>query len=121
MQTQPDLLGTLGNLTNITILAPSNDALSSFLNTSAVSNIADFGSGLIRALLSYHVLNGTFASTNISSTPAFVETLLSNQTYENVTGGQVVEAVKDGDTVSFYSGLRERANVTTAVSYSAPC
>lgn len=48
-------------------------------------------------------------------TPMFIETMLHNSTFENVTGGQVVEARKDGDTVGFYSTLKTEANVTRAV------
>lgn len=48
-------------------------------------------------------------------TPVFLPTMLNDSMYTNVTGGQVVEAVKQGDSVVFYSGLLSNATVTTAV------
>jgi uncharacterized surface protein with fasciclin (FAS1) repeats len=111
LSSQTDLVETLGQASNITILAPNNDALSSLLDSSLLEN-AD--AGLVPALLTYHVLNGTYFAENVTETPAFIPTLLTNSTYSNVTGGQVVEAVAEGDTVSFYSALKARANVTQA-------
>jgi uncharacterized surface protein with fasciclin (FAS1) repeats len=113
---QTDLVETLGQASNITILAPNNDALSSLLDSSLLEN-AD--AGLVPALLTYHVLNGTYFAENVTETPAFIPTLLTNSTYSNVTGGQVVEALAEGDTVSFYSALKARANVTQAVCNTA--
>ena len=109
--TQPDLVRALGSLTNITILAPNNDALGRFLNSSSSVPSAD----AVTALLSYHVLNGTYYASNITSTPAFVPTLLANETYANVTGGQVVEAMAMNNSVLFYSGLGENSTVVTPV------
>lgn len=72
--------------------------------------------GLVQAVLQYHVLNGTFYADNITATPAFVPTLLDNSTYENVTGGQVVECVNNDGNVSVYSAMMHRSYVTQAVS-----
>ena len=69
----------------------------------------------IEAILSYHVLAGTYPASDITSTPAFIPTLLNNTAYSNVTGGQVVEAVAQGTSVEFYSGLLANSTVTTAV------
>lgn len=111
---QPQLLDTLSNAQNITILAPSNNAFSAFLNSSAGSQLAD-DPGLVAALLSYHVLNGTYTSSMISNTSTFVPTLLTNESYANVTGGQVVEAIMIGNETVFYSGLLQNATVSQAV------
>lgn len=108
----PELLSTLGSAQNITILAPSNEAFAKFLDSDAGSLIND--TGVIQAVLQYHVLNGTYPGSAITETPAFVPTLLSNESYTNVTGGQVVEAVKQGENVVFYSGLLSNATVTKA-------
>ncbi|KFH46123.1 hypothetical protein ACRE_030530 [Hapsidospora chrysogenum ATCC 11550] len=107
-----EVLEALQGATDITILAPDNDAISELLKSSAVTESKD--SGLVPALLSYHVLNGTYMAADVKETPAFIPTLLGNAKYENVTGGQVVEAVTDGETVSFYSALKMAANVTEA-------
>jgi hypothetical protein len=72
--------------------------------------------GFAQNLLYYHVINGTYYASNFSSTPAFAPTLLTNATYSNVTGGQVVEAVVENGGVSIYSGARENSTVVTPVS-----
>ena len=66
----------------------------------------------------YHVLNGTYPASAVTETPLFLPTTLNDTQYTNVTGGQVVEAIKQGDDVVFYSGLLSNATVTQAVSSS---
>ncbi|KAM5361057.1 hypothetical protein ACJA88_014603 [Fusarium oxysporum] len=112
LRAQPSLLRDLGRVRNVTILAPSNDAIEEFLNDTAVARLVESDPSAIAAILQYHVLNGTYYARNLTDTPAFVPTLLNNATYANVTGGQRVEVVADNDTVSIYSGLRQQANVT---------
>lgn len=114
LRAQPSLLRDLGRLRNVTILAPSNDAIKDLLNDTAVARMVENDPSSVAAILQYHVLNGTYYASNISDTPAFVPTLLNNATYANVTGGQRVEAMAMGDTVSFYSGFRQQSNVTKA-------
>lgn len=111
LQGQTETLNQLGGASNITLLAPSNDALSDYLGN---MSLTDIDPSDIAALLSYHVLNGTYMADNITDTAAFVPTLLTNEQYANVTGGQVVEAMKADDVVSFYSGLRKQSNVSQA-------
>lgn len=109
----PPILNALSNASNITILAPTNDAFSSFL-TSAVNESIAADPGLVAAVLSYHVLNGAVPSTAFTETPVFPKTLLTNQTFTNVTGGQVVKAqARDGGVV-ITSGLLAESHVTTA-------
>lgn len=112
---QPDLVRTLGSATNVTLLAPSNDAFNRFLNTSSGSAAAN-DSGALVALLTYHVLTGTYYASNLTSLngPAFIPTLLSNTSYANVTGGQRVEATTQNSGLSFISGSGQLSNVTTA-------
>lgn len=64
--------------------------------------------------MTYHVLNGTIRSTDINDTPAFPKTLLTNSTYTNVTGGQVVKAETEDNSVVFTSGLLMQSRVVTA-------
>jgi uncharacterized surface protein with fasciclin (FAS1) repeats len=64
--------------------------------------------------LTYHVLNGTIRSTDIHDTPSFPKTLLTNSTYTNVTGGQVVKAETEDGGVVFTSGLLRQSRVATA-------
>lgn len=110
LRTRSRLNDVLSNASNITILAPNNAALRTLLrNNELVSD-----PGLVEALLSYHVLNGTYYASNFSDTPTFATSLLRNAKYANVTGGQALEGVTNNDTVSFYSGLRSESNVTEA-------
>ena len=100
---QPDLLQSLGGLSNITILAPTNAALGRF---EADNPGATQDAGLVDAILTYHVLNGTWYTSNLTSQPnaTFIPTLLTNTTFSNVTGGQRVFSVLDGVNITFGSG-----------------
>ena len=111
----PDLLTQLSMATDVTILAPSNEAFAAFLKSSAGAAFATNDTAAIKAVLMYHVLNGTHPAASIMSTPAFVPTMLTNTVYANVTGGQVVEAVTQGTNVEIYSGLLMNSTVTTPV------
>ena len=102
----PQFLTALSNLTNITLLAPSNTAFTSL----SPSEIAGNGAA-IQALFQYHVLHGNYSNfTGIHLAP----TQLTSSNYTNVTGGQVVEAVRQDGVTSILSGLL--SNVTTAGS-----
>ncbi|KAM0323952.1 hypothetical protein ACHAQA_008534 [Verticillium albo-atrum] len=113
-----DVVQSISEAENITVLAPSNDAIAAFLNNSIAAAAVAADPGLIVAVLQYHILNGTYYASNITEAdgPLFVPTLLSNETYANVTGGQRVEVVPpqgDGN-VTFYSGLKENSTVQQA-------
>ena len=114
----PDILSTLSTAKNITILAPSNEAFAKFLTSPAGSAVTTNDTATIQALLTYHVLNGTYPASMITDTPAFIHTLLNNKAYSNVTGGQVVEAVSMDDKVEIFSGLLANSTVTQAVCRS---
>jgi transforming growth factor-beta-induced protein len=114
---QPALVSALSAAKGITILAPSNDAFTKFLATTGGMAAAK-DSGMVAALLQYHVLNATLPSTSFTTTAQFVPTLLTNTTYANVTGGQVVAGMLSGKTVEIMSGLKEISKVTTAVCLS---
>jgi len=104
---------SLLSATNITVLAPSNAAFAAFLNSSAAAGIAT-NNASISALLSYHILNGTYYASEITSNATFVPTELNNTAYANVTGGQRVEAILEGSNVTIISGLLQNSTVTTA-------
>lgn len=103
---------------NITVLAPSDQAFAKFLNSSAGSAVKANDTAAIQAILSYHVLNGSYQASMFTSNATFVPTSLSNMAYTNVTGGQRVEAVMVGKNVSIFSGLLQNSTVTQAVSGS---
>jgi uncharacterized surface protein with fasciclin (FAS1) repeats len=114
LQSQPDLASALGSAQNITLLAPSNNALNALNSSGALTSASQ--EGYLQALLNYHVLIGEFSSENITETPAFPATLLNDTAFANVTGGQVVECrVSDGEVVVI-SGLKNNVSVTEAVS-----
>ncbi|KAH6655222.1 FAS1 domain-containing protein [Truncatella angustata] len=105
--------GQLSQLSNVTILAPNNDALSALLNNSdAAARLAD--NSALAALLNYHILNGTHYADAFGNTSAFLPTYLTNQSYTSVTGGQRVEARTSDGNVTFFSALKQNATVVTA-------
>jgi hypothetical protein len=77
--------------------------------------------GAVAALLTYHVLNGTYKSSAFTNTSQFLPTLLTNETYANVTGGQRVEARLNGSSVEIFSGLLQKSMVVTAVCPPLSC
>jgi len=105
----PQLVTQLSSLSNITLLAPNNAAFAKLLNSSAGAALANNDTSLIQGLLTYHVLEGTY--TNFTA-KQFIPTALQPPQYTNVTGGQVVEAVTDGNSTSFFSGLLANASST---------
>lgn len=109
----PELASFLLNATDITILAPTNDAFAKFQKTVGAGLKAN-DTALIEALLSYHVLQQAVPSSDFSDTPAFVPTLLTSP-YANVTGGQVVEGALNGSDVIITSGLKSTSKVVKAV------
>ncbi|KAG0647188.1 Fasciclin arabinogalactan [Hyphodiscus hymeniophilus] len=113
LSTQPGLVSALAGASNITILAPSNEAFGSFLNSSAGKSDAALPD-LVAALLTYHVLNGSYPASAFTNASMFIPTLLTNTSYANVTGGQRVEAMATNNTVVFTSGLLSTSMVTTA-------
>jgi uncharacterized surface protein with fasciclin (FAS1) repeats len=115
LEERPGFATAFDRMIGVTILAPSDDAIRSFLNDTTIARMLASDPGTFEAFFSYHVLNGTYFIKDVTETPMFIETMLHNSTFENVTGGQVVEARKDEDVVSFYSALKTGANVTQAV------
>lgn len=101
------LLATLGNATNITILAPSDAAFAKYNNGLAPERID--------ALLRYHVLNGSYLAdlaADPSANPSvFPHTLLQSS---NGTFDQVVEVGLVKGQAVLHSGIRSNATVTTA-------
>ncbi|GIZ45784.1 hypothetical protein CKM354_000893700 [Cercospora kikuchii] len=111
LQGFPDLVATLAGASNITIFAPSNSALE------AAAQVLESLQGtpdVIAALLTYHVVNASVLSANISETPTFAPTLLTNETYTSLPEGQVVGVRREGENVVVISGAGARSNVTTA-------
>lgn len=113
-----ELVQGLSSAQNITILAPSNEAFARVGNETLSALTAN--EGLLTAVLQYHVLNGSIPASAVTNTSAFVPTLLTNQLFTNVTGGQVVEAKTSGGNVTFFSGLLSNSSVVQAVCPPSP-
>lgn len=112
----PDLVRALASARNVTLLAPSNNAIETLLNSSTGKMLAS-DPGLTQAVLMYHVLKGTYPASAVTNSSTFIPTMLSNETYSNVTGGQVVNAVLANGNVTFISGLNMNTTVLQAVSF----
>src|SRR6201986_4525822 len=65
VKAQPSLASSLANAANNTVLAPNNDAISKLLNSSAGAAVSS-NPGAVAALLSYHVLQGTYFGSQIT-------------------------------------------------------
>ena len=113
----PQIVSKLSSLTNITLLAPNNDAFTKLLSGPAAAQINAQDTSLIDALFTYHVLDGTYPASAITKKAAFIPSALVDPVYTNVTG-QRVEAVAVGKQVAFYSGLLQNSTVTQAVRYN---
>ena len=114
----PDFLNTLNSTDNITLLAPSNEAFQSTL-ADQNSQFADARIvGYVDTVLSYHIVNGTWASSSISSTPQFLSTWLTDHNWTIMSGGQVVEAVTENGKPQFMSGFSKPSTIKTSVSHS---
>jgi uncharacterized surface protein with fasciclin (FAS1) repeats len=97
------------------VLAPSDEAFAKYWNSNkAASNDTDH----LEAVLTYHLLQGIHADVFLDVPPQFIPTLLRNNSYTNVTGGQRVEAVSSGGRVNFYSAAKSISHLITPVRCS---
>jgi uncharacterized surface protein with fasciclin (FAS1) repeats len=86
------LTNMLSSLDNFTFLAPSNSAISNYLES---QNLTTIGDEEMEELIQYHILNGEFPARSWSAVPQFVHSELKTPMYTNVTAGQAVELVSD--------------------------
>ncbi|KAH6678689.1 FAS1 domain-containing protein [Halenospora varia] len=101
----PMLTALLNGATDFTFLGPTNEALSKWLQGNHSQDFVD-------ATLSYHLLAGSHPTVLLNNEASFIPTALKNPSYDNVTGGQRVEASKAGNVV-FLSGSK---TISTVVS-----
>jgi uncharacterized surface protein with fasciclin (FAS1) repeats len=109
----PNIANTIGGLSNVTLLAPSNQAFTSALNFSTGAAINASDQNTINALLTYHVIQGTYA--NFSTMPRYLQTELMPGMYANVTGGQYVEIIDRN--VSTNSSMSSNSTNSTSTRY----
>ena len=112
-----DVYANLSYQTEVTILAPSNEAFAKIPYSSLHSAFENNRSDVIRAVLQYHILPGIHRADSYNGSFSFTPSWLSNNNYTNVTGGQVVGGVQQAGNVNvFTSGLGSRSTLTQAVS-----
>ncbi|KJZ68209.1 hypothetical protein HIM_10288 [Hirsutella minnesotensis 3608] len=114
LQKQPQLVSSLTSARNITVIAPNNDAFNELLQNQNVAGRVNSDPSFVRDLLMYHVINGTFRSSNFSTEPTFAKTLLTNPASTNVTGGQVVNVQSNNNTVTIANAYKAVAQVVKA-------
>ena len=115
----PSVAEDISNLRNITILAPHNEAFDKLVDSSPLEvGAEDTDLELLRHLLQYHVINGTFNTRVFSTTPLFARTLLIEDGFSNVTGGgqNVGLVLNDNSTPTVLSGLMQESTITVTVS-----
>jgi uncharacterized surface protein with fasciclin (FAS1) repeats len=118
--------GTLNGINgNLTILAPTNQAFEALLaggSNVASQAIKDRNRAAVEALIAYHVINGTYTSTDFMDAPKYVNTIFDQSKSPfstNVGGGQKVGLVKQGGNATFLSGELQSSNVVQAVCPTA--
>jgi uncharacterized surface protein with fasciclin (FAS1) repeats len=117
VQSFPRLLDTLNQINNYTVFAPSDTAITTWLNTISLTSRQDD----IEAILSYHILHGGWPTASFSSTPQFAVSYLSNSSYVNVTGGVAVELIDTDGTPTIQSAVKANISMNTAVSLIRNC
>jgi uncharacterized surface protein with fasciclin (FAS1) repeats len=120
------LADTLAAASNITIVAPTNQAFAQVPRDTpegqAIENKND--TIAIGALLANHVFKGVYPSNVITDIPTFAQTLLDSsyvnaiQPFSNFTGGAYNGLVKNGEEVCILSGEQTISTVTAAVRFS---
>ena len=132
---QQALLDKVSGTEDITVLAPNNAALSG-LSADTIDRVSS-DPAFLTALLSYHILNGTYYASNFTSSSSLssysspsissslsllspIRTLLNSTAYANVTGGQRVLSSVDanGDISLLSSGRTGAAAVVQGTDFN---
>ncbi|KIW18496.1 hypothetical protein PV08_02784 [Exophiala spinifera] len=106
----PSLIETLNGGT-FSVLAPNDEAIATFSN--ANPDLVEQEDVLL-ALLQYHCVKGTHPSAGFGLQPLFAPTLLTNATYANVTGGQVVDITSQNGKPTVLSGIKAKTELVEA-------
>ncbi|KAK3403441.1 FAS1 domain-containing protein [Sordaria brevicollis] len=91
IQTRQDLFAAINSTSDITILAPSNDALNGLFSNSAV--MADFNSDpdLVEAFWNYHVLKGVWWTSNLTSGTSTTSTSAAKKKRKKRDGTDIID------------------------------
>ncbi|CAM1500396.1 Fc.00g095580.m01.CDS01 [Cosmosporella sp. VM-42] len=79
--------------TNITILIPTDDAITKYLSSSGVSDISELKPDDVQTFFSYHIMAASLKSTDFEDRPdgMTIPTLLQGQQFNNRTAGSGLE------------------------------
>ena len=111
-----DIYANLSFQSQVTILAPNNDAFNKIPYSSLGPAFEANQSQIVRSVLQYHILPGLHPSTSYNGTFSFDKTWLENTSYTNVTGGQAVGGVQQSGPVNiFTSGMGSRSTLVQPV------
>jgi hypothetical protein len=103
----------LANANNFTFLAPSNDAIKNFVDSTSNNLTGD----LLNATVHYSLLQGGFPSLSFTNISQFVQSNLLNSSYANVSAGQAVELLSSSNgEPQVLSGNKSISTIKTAVS-----
>ncbi|KAK6225460.1 hypothetical protein QIS74_01507 [Colletotrichum tabaci] len=116
------LADTLSSASNITILAPTNEAFASVPRDIPEGQAIELRNDTVAigALLANHVFRGAYPSSVITDVPTFAQTLLDDsyitaqQPFSNFTGGAYNGLVRNGQDVCILSGEQTISTVTEA-------
>jgi len=97
-----------------TLLAPSNNALTAWLDASIPSS-------LVEATLRYHLLKQSITTDQFSEQSIFTSTYLENRNYTNITSGQVVELVARNGKELVLSANHTESVIISRVCYRLSC
>lgn len=106
----PQFTQALMMQSNVTILAPSNDAFEKAMK--AMPNLTS-DMNMVTALLQYHIIVGMMMSSAFTTTPQFVSTYMGTP-FAMVNGNQKVELVKMDNMAMIFSGFKQMSSVTKA-------
>jgi uncharacterized surface protein with fasciclin (FAS1) repeats len=114
------LADTLAAASNITIIAPTNEAFAKIPRDIPEGEAVELRN--LGAILANHVFRGVYPSNVVTDVPTFAQTLLDDsyiiarQPFSNFTGGAYNGLVRNGDDVCVLSGEQTISTVTEAVS-----
>lgn len=118
------LADTLAAASNITIIAPTNEAFAKVPRDIPEGEAIELRNDTVAigALLANHVFRGVYPSDVVTDVPTFAQTLLDDsyiiarQPFSNFTGGAYNGLVRNGEDVCVLSGEQTISTVTEAVS-----
>ncbi|WQF82348.1 Putative FAS1 domain-containing protein [Colletotrichum destructivum] len=116
------LADTLSSASNITIVAPTNEAFANVPRDIPEGQAIELRNDTVAigALLANHVFRGAYPSSVITDVPTFAQTLLDDsyitaqQPFSNFTGGAYNGLVRNGQDVCILSGEQTISTVTEA-------